>query len=374
MSNTIHVSSRKGLFTLERSAGGEWEIADHAFLGSPVSMSLADSRNGNWYAALELGHFGAHLHRSSDRGKTWTEVAAPKYPEGAMLPDRMPQADGSPTMKPAALKEIWALETGGAGNTTLWCGTIPGGLFRSDDAGGSWQLVESLWNREERMKWFGGGKDDPGIHSIAVDPNDPQHVVIAISCGGAWRTRDGGQSWECCSTGLRAEYMPPEEAYNPVIQDPHRLVACPADFDHAWIQHHNGMFHTTNGCEQWEEIKDVEPAVFGFAVAVHPQDPKTAWFVPATKDEFRVPKDAKFVVTKTTDGGKTFRQISAGLPTEKAYDIVFRHALDVDATGERLVMGSTTGNLWISEDSGESWQSVSGNLPPVYAVRFVENG
>ncbi|MDZ4656733.1 MAG: hypothetical protein SH868_04045, partial [Bythopirellula sp.] len=138
-----------------------------------------------------------------------------------------------------------------------------------------------------------------------------------------------------------------------------------------WEIRDNGMFHSTNGCESWEEITGVEPAVFGFAVAVHPRDPLTAWFVPATKDEFRIPKDAKFVVTKTTDGAKSFRQISAGLPAEKAYDIVFRHALDVDETGERLVMGSTTGNLWISEDGGESWQNVSSNLPPVYAVRFV---
>lgn len=371
MSNTIHLGTRKGLFTFKRSKKGPWEIADVAFLGSPVSMSLADPRDGNWYACLELGHFGAHLHRSSDQGKTWTEVATPKYPEGATLPDRMPEADGSPRMKPASLKEIWALEAGGDDNTTLWAGTIPGGLFRSDDAGDSWQLVESLWNREERMKWFGGGKDEPGIHSIAVDTNDSQHVVIAISCGGAWRTRDGGASWECCSTGLRAEYMPPEEAYDPVIQDPHRLVACAADFNHQWIQHHNGMFHTTNCCEKWEEITDVEPAVFGFAVAAHPHDPQTAWFVPATKDEFRIPKDGKFVVTKTTDGAKSFRQITAGLPAEKAYDIVFRHALDVDESGNRLAMGSTTGNLWISEDSGESWQNVSTHLPPVYSVRFV---
>jgi photosystem II stability/assembly factor-like uncharacterized protein len=131
------------------------------------------------------------------------------------------------------------------------------------------------------------------------------------------------------------------------------------------------MFHTTNGCESWDEITDVEPAVFGFAVAVHPRDPQTAWFVPAIKDEFRIPKGAKFVVTKTTDGAQSFRQISQGLPTEKAYDIVFRHALEVDETGDRLVMGSTTGNLWISEDSGESWQNVSSNMPPIYAVRFV---
>ena len=371
--STIHVSTRKGLFTFTRSAAGRWDIANVAFLGSPLSMSLADPRDGTWYAALNLGHFGAHLHRSRDRGATWTEIAVPTFPDGAVLPERMASEFETPKMKPAALSEIWALEPANTGDGTLWCGTIPGGLFRSDDAGDSWQLVEGLWNREERMSWFGGGKDDPGIHSVEVDPNDPQHVLVAISCGGVWRTRDGGTNWECCSNGIRAEYMPPDQAYNPNVQDPHRMVACPSNFDHLWIQHHNGIFHSTDGSQNWEEITGVEPAVFGFAVAVHPREPGTAWFVPGVKDEMRVPKDAKFVVTKTTDGGKSFRQITAGLPSENAYDIVLRHALDIDATGNLLAMGSTTGNFWISEDSGESWQAVSTHLPPVYAVRFIED-
>ncbi len=369
---SIHISTRKGLFTLTRSATGRWETVNVAFLGSPVTISLADPRDGSWYAALDHGHFGAHLHRSRDRGATWTEVAVPAFPDGATLPERMASEAETPKMKPAALSEIWALEPANTGDGSLWCGTIPGGLFRSDDAGESWQLVEGLWNREERMSWFGGGKDDPGIHSIEVAPNDSQHVLVAISCGGVWRTRDGGASWECCSKGLRAEYMPPDQAYNPSVQDPHRMVACPSNFDHMWIQHHNGIFHSTDGSENWEEITGVEPAVFGFAVAVHPHEPSTAWFVPGVKDELRVPKDANFVVTKTTDGGTTFRQISTGLPSEDAYDIVLRHALDVDSTGNLLAMGSTTGNCWVSEDSGESWQVVSTHFPPVYAVRFFE--
>ncbi len=50
--------------------------------------------------------------------------------------------------------------------------------------------------------------------------------------------------------------------------------------------------------------------------------------------------------------------------------MVLRHALDVDAVGERLAFGSTTGSVWISEDQGDSWQSLTQNLPPVHAVRF----
>ena len=112
------------------------------------------------------------------------------------------------------------------------------------------------------------------------------------------------------------------------------------------------------------------PSKFGFAVAAHPKNPDTAWFVPAVKDECRVPVDAKLVVARTRDGGKSFSVLGKGLPQEHAYDLVYRHALAVDDTGDRLAVGSTTGGLWVSEDQGDSWACVTHTLPPVYAVRF----
>jgi hypothetical protein len=169
---------------------------------------------------------------------------------------------------------------------------------------------------------------------------------------------------------MRAEYMPPELAYEPNAQDPHRLVQCRDVPDAMWVQHHNGIFRSIDGGLTWSEIEHVVPASFGFAVAVHPRDPNTAWFVPGVKDECRVPVDAKLVVTRTTDGGESFDVLDGGLPSEHCYDIVFRHALDVDATGDCLAMGSTTGSLWISENGGDHWQCLSNHLPPIYCVRF----
>ncbi len=217
---------------------------------------------------------------------------------------------------------------------------------------------------------MGGGADHPGIHSICVDPRDSRHVSIAISCGGVWRTRDGGESWTPGGKGLRAEFMPPERQYDPNIQDPHMMVQCPADPDTLWVQHHNGIFKSTDGADSWSEIDGVKPSAFGFAVAVHPRDPNTAWFVPAVKDEKRYPAQGRVVVNRTRDGGATFETLTKGLPQEHAYDIVLRHALDIDESGERLAFGSTTGSLWLSEDGGDSWQTLSANLPPIYAVRF----
>ena len=364
MSDRIHAATRKGLFTLERGSSGRWRIAGTAFLGDHVSMLLSDTRDGTLYACQNLGHFGVKLQRSTDQGKTWKEVGVPAYPKDS---GEKATKETDAEAKAPSLKQIWAMETGKAGQ--VWVGTMPGGLFSSEDKGDTWQLAESLWNMPERKGWFGGGADVPGIHSVCVDPTDPAKVLIGISVGGAWGTSDGGKTWEVRAKGMYAEFMPPEQRENPLMQDPHRIVQSPTDPDVMYCQHHNAAFKSVNAGRQWTEIHP-QPSKFGFGVAVHPKDPDTAWFVPAVKDECRIPVDAQMVVSRTRDGGKSFEVLREGLPQEHAYDLVFRHAFDVDDTGDRLVMGSTTGALWVSEDQGDSWQTVSAHMPPVYCVRF----
>ncbi|MCB1062791.1 MAG: exo-alpha-sialidase [Verrucomicrobiae bacterium] len=374
MANRFHVATRKGLFTIHRGNAG-WAIERASFLGDNCTLVMHDPRpelgsEGTLYAALDHGHFGVKLHRSVDGGVAWQEIATPVYPEKPA--DYVPK---TPPMEGQAydwvLKLVWALSPGGSEQKgRIWCGTLPGGLFFSDDHGDSWELNRPLWDHPQRESWFGGGADYPGIHSICVNPLDPDHLTIGISCAGAWITRDCGQSWNCGGEGMRAEFMPPELAMDPNIQDPHLLVQCPAEPDALWVQHHNGIFKSTDAAGSWTEIEEAGPSTFGFAVAVHPKNPETAWFVPAVKDEQRIPADGKVVVTRTRDGGQSFDTLSKGLPQEHAYDLVFRHALDVDDSGDCLAFGSTTGSLWVSEDGGDSWETVSEHLPPIHAVRF----
>ncbi len=217
---------------------------------------------------------------------------------------------------------------------------------------------------------MGGGYDFAGIHSVLVDPRDPAHVTVAVSVGGVWATRDAGASWELLGSGLRNDYTPPGMDEDPAMQDPHRMVQCPAAPDRMWMQHHNGIFVSDDAGANWRELAEVPPSSFGFAVAVHPNDPDIAWFVPATKDEQRIPVDARLVATRTRDGGRSFDVLSAGLPHGPAYDLVYRHALDVSADGERLAFGSTTGSLWVSENQGDGWSCISTHLPPISCVCF----
>ncbi|SDG55790.1 hypothetical protein SAMN05216603_102287 [Pseudomonas benzenivorans] len=359
MANRLYVATRKGLLTFARNAGG-WRLAGTDFIGQPVSMVLADRRDGGLYAALHLGHFGPKLWRSTDAGQSWQELVAPAFAA----------SEGEGEQGPS-VEMLWSLEAAGADQPgMLWAGTIPGALFRSPDRGASWTLVDSLWQRPERAQWFGGGYDQPGIHSICVDPRDSARLHVAVSCGGVWCSEDGGASWACRTQGMRAAYMPPELQETPEIQDPHRLVACPAAPDTLWVQHHNGIFLSTDGAAHWQEISDVEPSSFGFAVVVHPSEPGTAWFVPAVKDECRVPVEQRLVVTRTRDGGQSFERLSRGLPQAECFDLVYRHGLEIDEHGQCLALGSTTGHLWLSEDQGDSWQALAGHLPPIHALRF----
>jgi hypothetical protein len=367
MSDRMHVATRKGLLTFVRGSGS-WKIQQRSFLGDPVSNILQDARDGTLYAALDLGHFGAKLRRSSDGGETWEEVSVPGFPK-----DPEEEATQESKGKAPSLKQIWSLETGGADQPgLLWAGCIPAGLFRSENRGESWDLVTSMWDRPERHGWFGGGTDAPGLHSILVDPRDSTKITIGISVGGVWHSNDMGETWNLHAKGMRAAYMPPEKEHDQNIQDPHRLVRCLAQPDTLWCQHHNGVFKSTDNGANWQEITTTKPSNFGFGVVVHPADPDRAWLVPGVKDECRMPVDSKLVVSHTQDGGKSWKLYDDGLPTEHAYDIIYRHAFDIDATGDTLAMGSTTGNLWVSDNQGKQWTSISSTLPPIYAIRFAK--
>jgi hypothetical protein len=356
MTDRAWIATRKGLFELRHRDGG-WRIDRHHFLGEPVSAVLPPDGQGRMLVALNLGHFGVKLHRSDDAGGHWTEVAAPAYPE-------QPADAAGPAWK---LVQVWTLARGHG--DSVWAGTLPGGLFRSDDLGASWQLVRSLWDRPERLEWMGGGYDVPGIHSICPHPAEPGEMLVGVSCGGAWRSTDGGQTWASRARGMRADFMPPERAEDPNIQDPHCIVRCAAAPEVLWCQHHCGIWRSTDNGASWQELK-APVSSFGFTVAVHPQDPDTAWFVPAIADQTRVPVDAALVVNRTRDGGRSWQTLREGLPQQQAYDLMYRHALDVSADGRRLLMGSTTGGVWASDDGGDHWQTVSLNLPMVHAVRL----
>lgn len=347
------VGTGKGLVEFDKYKD-KWQLVKVHFPGYPVSALLVDERNHCWWACLAHRHWGQKMHRSFDEGKTWEAVPCPVYPAGALI---MPD-------KPAFLKKIWTLAKGGADQPqTLWMGTEPGGLFVSHDGGDHFKLVQSLWDHPSRQReWFGAGRDHPFIHSIVLDPGDSNHVFIAISCAGVFETTDGGQSWVPRNKGLKAAYLP-----NPSVEighDPHLLLACESQPDVMWQQNHCGIFRSTNAGKQWDEVsgKDGFP-YYGFALAIDNNDPLKAWVIPAVSDEMRIAHDMALCVCHTNDGGNNWQAQRNGLPQEFCFDIVFRHSFI--RAGNTLLFGTTTGNLFVSEDDGTSWQALSYHLARV---------
>lgn len=360
MHDKLLLGTRKGLIIMHKN-GHDWSVESEHFEGVPVSHATRDPRNGTLWACLDHGHWGTKLHRSTDDGVTWEEIEAPKYPDGATLPPE--------DKDPASTSYIWIVQPGGDDEPNrIYVGTEPAGLFISDDNGDTFQLVDTLWNQPSRNNWFGGGRDHPGVCSIVVDPRDSRHVTIGISVGGVYETTDGCETWTVRNKGLYADYLP--DPYAEFGHDPHFMIASPSNPDVLWQQNHCGVFRSTNRGEQWDNItQEGGPVYFGFAIAVDAEDENTAWVAPAVSAEYRVPVDRALCICRTEDGGKTWTALRNGLPQVNAYDIVFRHGMDIDE--KTLAFGTTAGNVYVSDDRGDSWRCVAQNLAVVYSTRFI---
>ncbi len=290
------------------------------------------------------------------------------------MPDETGNSSGS-TIKDATLLKLWYLAFGQKGR--LYVGTIPGGLFVSSDGGESFELNRPLWNHESRggdlfagegtgtTHWMGtpaseGGEFAPGIHSVVVDPRNPDRVLVAVSTAGALETTDGGKTWRGRNKGMLNDYLP-----DPAAEwghDAHYIELCKGQPDHLWQQNHAGVFYSSDGAKTWSRVSKPEQGVhFGFPVAADDKDGRTAWLVPGRSDNQRMAIDGGLFVARTEDGGESWKQLREGLPQRNAYDVVYRHALD--NSGDALAFGSTTGNLYVSENRGDSWQTGHGLLP-----------
>jgi hypothetical protein len=393
MSNLIMLGTRKGTVIFDR-INGTWQARAINHPGIPVCYAARDPRDGTMWASLDHGHWGPKLSRSRDGGITWEDVLTVNYPNGTRYiaqvlptPDFDPEAPtGAPSYADATVYKIWNLAFGSDEQPgRIYAGTIPGGLFISDDGGDSWDLNRPLWNHESRggdlfagdassdNQWGGTpasidyGVFEPGIHSISIDTRNPDRIHVAASSAGVIETSDGGKTWVGRNRGMTNDYMPnPEPEWG---HDPHFIARCKGQPDHLWQQNHCGVFYSADGAKQWKKVSMPDMGVhFGFPIAADDKDGRTAWVVPAVADSERMAIDGGLFVARTTDGGESWQTFRDGLPQQNAYDIVLRHGLDV--AGDVVCFASTTGNVYLSEDRGEHWQCLANNLPPVYSVRF----
>lgn len=357
----ILLGTSKGLVVIDK-INNKWNVSDVQFIGFPVSMLFTDHLSGKWWVALDHKHWGPKIHCSDDEGKNWYESNVPNF-----------NGYENSENQQIILKKIWVME--GAGKDypgCYWLGTEPGGLFYTENDGKTFQLVESLWNhpsRSDESQWFGAGRDYPFIHSIVVDPRDSNKIKVAVSCAGVFASDDMGKSWEVRNNGLNAGYLPNPDAE--VGHDPHMMLACSANPDVIWQQNHCGIYKTTDQGQHWVNKSGVNGfPYYGFALAVDENNPKEAWVIPAKSDEVRVAAGLKMVVCYTKDGGDSWREITDGLPSYPAFGIVLRQSFD--KAGDLMAFGTNNGNLFISENKGNNWLRLSGDLPTINCIKIIQ--
>ena len=352
MGLAVLVGTRKGLFVLEADAKRrDWKLSGPQLTGFSVYHAIRDPRDGTLYAATNF-FGGGTVHRSSDNGETWERSDELGLPEDGEL----------------KLNATWHVEPGGDGE--LWLGGDPGVLFRSEDKGATWQPNEALLGHETRERW-NPGAGGMCLHSINVDPNDPNRLVIGISAAGVFRTDDGGESWEPVNKGTAADFLP--DPYPDVGQCVHKVLIHPANPDRLWQQSHCGVYRSDDRGTSWERLDgNGLPSDFGFALMLDPRDPDAAFVIPEESAMNRVAPNDRLGVYRTRDGGSSWELLTNGLP-QQAWVGVLREASAWDGQEPNgLFFGTQTGSVMASPDGGESWHEAGRWLPPILSVEAAE--
>ncbi len=351
------VGTMKGAFIVSSDASRrEWQIDGPHFPGEAVYAAAFDQRGGRSRMLLsgQSMHWGSTIRISDDHGASWTgpERQAVRFPEGSGL----------------SLAQVWQVTPGRPSEPdVLYCGVEPAALFESRDAGESWSAVDGLLGHEHRDQWMPGG-GGLCLHTIVVDPANPDRMGIAISTAGFYRTDDGGRSWQARNNGVRAVFLPNQQPE--FGQCVHKVVHHPSRPERLFLQNHWGLYRSDDWGDTWHDIANGVPSDFGFAMTVHPHEPDTVYIVPLTSDQFRVVPEAKLRVYRTRDAGASWHTLTEGLPQQDAYENVLRDGLTNDTHDSAgIYFGTRSGKLYGSSDAGERWSEIAAALPPICCVK-----
>jgi len=366
---TLWISTRKGVFNLQAdNKRKKWTLKGPQLLGHIIHHVVQDPRDHKrLLMAAKTGHLGPTVYRSTNHGKTWKEATKP--------PAFRKASEGEEAR--AVQRVVWLTPGHRDIKGSWYAGTSPAGLFYSRDHGDSWEPVAGFNDHPMRNKWIlNGTPDGEFLHSILVDPRDPNHLYFGISIGGVFESTDAGASWLPLNQGIEADYLPdPDAEYG---HDPHCIAMHPAHPDRLYQQNHCGLYRIDRPSSKWQRIGRNLPKKIGdvgFPVVLKASDPDTAWVVPmdGTTVWPRTSIDGKPAVYRTSNGGKTWKRLDKGLPASQAWLTVLRQAMCADSQARTGVyFGTTSGEVWASIDEGESWKCVAQRLPEIYAVGVAE--
>lgn len=333
---TIAVGTEKGAFFIDSATQ---KSSDPVFPGWKVT---AFGRSGDRYiATVGSNWFGVGVHHSTDM-VNWT------------------QTDSPPTYaEERPLDEIWTLHDT---DDHLFAGVAEAGLFRSADHGDTWEAIPGLNDHPTRDQWL------PGFGGLCAHRvlTAGDRIWVAISAVGVFRSDDGGDTFDPKNSGVTpvgddGDGPPPEIGYCV-----HRIVAHPNDPDLIWRQDHRGMYRTRDGGDNWEKIETGLPSGFGFAI-VREGSTGRLFVAPLHSDERRLPVNGEFRVYRSHDDGNSWEVSGSGWPEAPTHTSVLRGAIDADDRGH-VAIGTTSGNVWLTSDSGDTWTALPHTFPRIGAI------
>jgi photosystem II stability/assembly factor-like uncharacterized protein len=375
----VLVGTKKGAFILTADGKREkWDVSGPHFGGWEIYHVKGSSVDPNrLYASQSSGWFGQIIQRSDDGGKTWE----PPGGGPTATPDGMPKGESNKfvyegavgthlwydgTQHPWEFKRVWHLEPSLTDPNIVYAGVEDAALFRTTDGGKTWQELSAL--RSAKGNLWQPGAGGMGLHTILLDPKNPDRIFVAISAAGVFRTEDGGKSWKPVTRGLNLTYELPDKS-SEVGHCVHRIAMHPSRPNVLFMQKHWDVNRSDDGGESWHEVSGNLPSDFGFPIDVHAHEPNTIYVVPIKSDAEHYPPDAKLRVYRSRTGGDEWEPLTKGLPQQDCYVNILRDAMAVDSLDQcGIYFGTTGGQVYASADSGDSWKPIVRDLPPVLSV------
>jgi hypothetical protein len=382
----VLVGTRKGAFILESDGTRKkWDVSGPHFAGWEMYHLKGSPADPNRiYASQTSGWFGQIIQRSDDGGKTWLQPGTPPGEPPAPGPPKAASnkfvydasaETGKPltthqwydgTQRSWEFKRVWHLEPSLTDPNTVYAGVEDAALFRSNDGGENWHELPGLRGHGTGPNWQPGA-GGMCLHTIILDPSNPQRMWIAISAAGAFRTDDGGATWKPINRGLHSQYIPDPNAE--VGHCVHHVAMNPKRPGVLFMQKHWDVMRSDDAGDNWKEISGNLPTDFGFVIDVHAHEPETIYVVPIKSDGEHFVPDGRLRVYRSRTGGNEWQALRKGLPQRNCYVNVLRDAMAVDSLDQcGIYFGTSGGQVYCSADAGDSWAAIVRDLPGVLSV------
>ncbi len=332
--NKILIGTADGVIILRLEPGIGWQLESRALQGLHVS-SFAHDRKSDIILA---GTHGSGVHLSRDGGRTWQQ-----------------KANGVP------YDNIYCVAAHERdGRTIFYAGTEPAHLYQSADQGETWSEIPSLRDVPLIETWtFPAPPHEAHVKNVTFDPRNGSVLFTSIEQGALLKSTDAGRAWRELS-----EYSRPEDnAY----KDIHRLVLKPSNPDVMFISGGEGLYRSDDAGETWQHLSDRSSRIgYPDALLISPLNSDVMFMAGAAVDPGQWPKthDAKSCIMRSDDGGRNWTVIDNNL-TESLRSNIEAMSLHVRPDGFSIVAGTTDGEIFASEDEGESWSMIASGLPAV---------